>query len=219
MDDDGMGKLYARHVPVPPTPTEAMWRAIATELPDRRDELARRRWTRMVAWPLAAGIVLAMGVALGRASMQPEAAPDRVAGSDGPAVEAPAGEASPATSGLADTEGTNQAYRVLTRERVAGIEPLLAMVAADARSGRYDPQVAEWAGRQLTRTRLALDRPGAEDPQIRALLQDLELILAQVASLNGLPRDRAGAELGLIAQALDDGTLLARVRAVRTVGP
>ena len=41
MDDDSMGRLYARHVPVPPTPTEAMWRTIAAELPDQRDELQR----------------------------------------------------------------------------------------------------------------------------------------------------------------------------------
>lgn len=219
MDDESMGRLYARHVPVPPTPTEAMWRTIARELPDRRDELARRRWTRMVAWPLAAGIVLAMGVALGRASMQTQAGPDQVAGGDAPGVEAPAGQTATGSAGIGTPEGSVEAYQVLTRERVAGLEPLLAMVAADARSGRYDPQIAEWAGRQLTRTRLALDRPGAEDPQVRALLQDLELILAQVASLDGLPRERAGAELGLIAQALDDGTLLARVRAVRTAGP
>lgn len=213
MDDDGMGRLYAHHVPVPPTPTEAMWRVIAAELPDTRDELARYRrsrgWTRAVAWPLAAGIVLAMGVALGRASMQADAGPDQLATGDSPAPE---GEGTTALD-------VSRAYEVLTRERVAGIEPLLAMISADARTGQFDPQLADWAERQLTRTRLALHRPGAEDPAIRALLRDLELILAQVASLNGMPSERAGEELGLIAQALDDGTLLARVRAVRRTGP
>jgi len=226
MDDEQMGRIYASRVPVPPTPSDEMWEVIEGQLPGATgadDEAlalhprgasssASRRgardWTRTLAWPLAAGIALLVGIGLGRTSV---GLPVADAPTDAPIATV--------ASGPVDSDVSREAYQVLARQRVAGLEPLLTMLSADARSGQYDPQMADWADDQLTRTRLALDRPGADDPTIRALLEDLELILAQVANLDRYPRERAGQEMGLIAQALDDGDLLARVRAVRTVGP
>ena len=229
MDDEQMGRIYASQVPVPPTPADEMWGVIEGQLPDaktEKDVLALRprgasssptrrgprEWTRTLAWPLAAGIALLVGIGLGRTTVGPAVAE----GPDGAPAEMPTATVAESPESFDASRG---AYQVLARQRVAGLEPLLTMISADARRGQYDPQVAEWADQQLTRTRLALDRPGAEDPAIRELLQDLELILAQVASLDRYPEERAGQEMGLIAQALDDGDLLARVRAVRTVGP
>lgn len=221
-DETGMGRLYAEEVVVPPTPRAEMWEEIQAHLPQTRIEnqdyhsdpsvisIERRiRWQRALAWPLAAGLVLATGVALGRASIQ-----------SGGQVEAPPAVAPPVVAAAPETgEGGLQAYQVLTRKRVAGMEPLLTMLSADAERGRFDPEMAVWAQQQLTRTRLAMDRPGADDPVIRSLLEDLELVFVQVAALDRLPEERASQEMSLIAAALEEGGLLDRVRAVQTVGP
>ena len=226
-DETGMGRAYAEEVGLPPTPRAEMWKEIEAHLPQTQDagrrgkraghgeesdviSLGRRvRWQRALAWPLAAGLVLATGVALGRASIE----------SGGQAEVPPSGTpAAVATAPAADAEGL-QAYQVLTRKRVAGMEPLLTMLSADAERGRFDPEMADWAEQQLTRTRLAMDRPGADDPVIRGLLEDLELIFVQVAALDRLPEERATEEMYLIAAALEEGGLLDRVRAVQAVGP
>ncbi|MDH3224007.1 MAG: hypothetical protein OEO23_09840 [Gemmatimonadota bacterium] len=219
-DETGMGRAYREEVGLPPTPVDEMWREIEGHLPGGgRDAGAKvvplRRpvpWQRALAWPLAAGLILATGVALGRASIESGGGPDGVA-TDPPVVAAASAAGSDAQA------GNREAYQALTRKRVAGMEPLLTMLTADAQQGRFDPEMAAWAQRQLTRTRLALDRPGAEDPAIRGLLEDLELIFVQVTSLQGLPPERAGQEMGLIAAALEEGGLLARVRAVEAAGP
>ena len=236
-DETGMGRAYAEDVGLPPTPKAEMWEAIEAHLPVGRVEAAgtltvergggadpersrdsevdgvislkrRARWQQALAWPLAAGLVLATGIALGRASIQ----------TDGQ-VEAPASNPAAVATAPETTEESLQAYQVLTRKRVAGMEPLLTMLSADAQRGRFDPEMASWAEQQLTRTRLAMDRPGADDPVIRGLLEDLELIFVQVAALDRLPEERASAEMSLIAAALEEGGLLDRVRAVQTVGP
>lgn len=217
-DETGMGRAYADEVGLPPTPRDEMWEQIEAHLPtsggtadsevDGVIPLARRaRWQRALTWPLAAGLVLATGVALGRASIQ----------SGG---QAEITDPDPAMATVTATaEETLQAYQVLTRNRVAGMEPLLTMLSADAERGRFDPEMADWAAKQLTRTRLAMDRPGADDPVIRGLLEDLELIFVQVAALDRLPEERASEEMYLIAAALEEGGLLDRVRAVQTAGP
>lgn len=216
-DETGMGRAYAEEVGLPPTPKAEMWEEIQSHLTtvgggaevDGVIRLHRRaRWQRALAWPLAAGLVLATGVALGRASIQ-----------SGGQTEAPAPSPSAVAASPVSTEESLQAYQVLTRKRVAGMEPLLTMLSADAERGRFDPEMADWAAQQLTRTRLAMDRPGADDPVIRGLLEDLELIFVQVAALDRLPEERASQEMYLIAAALEEGGLLDRVRAVETVGP
>ncbi len=58
-----------------------------------------------------------------------------------------------------------------------------------SKSGRTDQQFAARAADLLTRTRLLIDSPAANDPAMRNLLEDLELVLAQVVRLqnNGKP--------------------------------
>jgi hypothetical protein len=56
-----------------------------------------------------------------------------------------------------------------------------------------------------------LDSPAADDPQLRILLQDLELVLAQVTQLPDEPRQRT--ELDLINESLTQRGVLARLRA------
>lgn len=79
-----------------------------------------------------------------------------------------------------------------------------AQLAGDARF------VAE-ASQLLSSTRILLDSPAASDPRLRNLLEDLELVLAQVARLRTAPR---AAELTFIAEAMSERDVVPRLRTV-----
>ena len=73
-------------------------------------------------------------------------------------------------------------------------------------------QLGRWAKDVLGSTRLLLDSRAARDPQLRALLQDLELVLAQIAQLSGAPLDPTEREL--LDRTLRERDLLPRIRNV-----
>ena len=162
----------------------------------------RRSAVRMIGWAMSAGIVLAVGIGIGRSSIGP--------GVPAPVAERPSDD---------DVPTRPLSARRVALEQLADVEPLLTMIGADARSGRFDPQVQAWARNQLTRTRLALDAEVGQDPAIRGLLQDLELILAQVVSLGDTGPRRTNEELTLIAQGMTEQGLLERIRTATATGP
>jgi hypothetical protein len=69
----------------------------------------------------------------------------------------------------------------------------------------------------LTMTRLLLDSPLAQDPQLLDLLEDLELVLAQVVRLEPAPREAD--DLDLITDGLNQRGVLPRLRAAIPAGP
>ena len=84
---------------------------------------------------------------------------------------------------------------------------LLIAVASDLRTGQVPSGTIGNARELLSTTRLLLDS-GVEDPRFRDLLEDLELVLAQVVRL----RDATPAlDAALIAQALDQREVLPRL--------
>lgn len=74
---------------------------------------------------------------------------------------------------------------------------------------------AAWARDLLTTTRLLLDSPAGRDPSRRALLEDLELILGQIARL---PRTDTPDERALIDRAIRRGDLMAKLRTAVPAG-
>ena len=75
----------------------------------------------------------------------------------------------------------------------------------------------QWCGRDvLGSTRLLIDSPAGSDPQLRALLDDLELVLVQIIQLSGSPLDPADRDL--IDRALEDRELLTRIRTAVPAG-
>lgn len=177
------------HTP-PPAPRDQMWRAITAERERRR---ARRR---MLRWGLAMAATLVLGIGIGR--MVSTGGPAR--GSLPLALGPAAGSTPPA------------AYRVAAAQYIARTEALLTDFHAERESGRLDPQFLASARDLLTTTRLMLDSPVGNDPHLRILLQDLELVLAQIAQL-GVEPGRAG-ELDLIDQGMIQHSVLPRLRSV-----
>lgn len=74
-----------------------------------------------------------------------------------------------------------------------------------------DPRFVANASQLLGTTRLLLDSPAATDPRLRHLLEDLELVLAQVANLRTAPR---ADELTFIAEAMNERDVVPRLRTV-----
>jgi len=172
----------------PDTPREEMWQRIEAARRARRARvLALRPWLR---WGLAAAAVLAIGVGLGRVSMQHRQT-------------------------IAVAPG-DLAYRVAAAQYLSRTEALLTGFRSEARIGRIDVQFAGQARDLLTTTRLMLDSPAAEDPRLKSLLEDLELVLAQIAQV---PQGSDRADLQLINQGLEQRSVLLRLRTANPAGP
>ncbi len=168
-------------------PREEMWEAI-------RAERARRRTLRVrVRWGLGLAATLILGIGIGR-------------------LAAPRGPAGPAGSVVAQA-GPATPYRVAAGQYLARTEVLLTDFRTRSRTaGRLDARFLATARDLLTTTRLMLDSPAADDPQLRVLIQDLELVLVQITQL---PAERgAQTDLDLINQGITQRSVLTRLRAV-----
>jgi hypothetical protein len=78
-------------------------------------------------------------------------------------------------------------------------------------------EMAPGAARELLlTTRLVLDSPAGRDVRLAELLQDVELVLAQIASLSG---EHDPQELDLIDQGMEQRRVLLRLRAIGPDGP
>ena len=197
-------------------PGPHVWRGIAERigapdvtLGDAGDELAARRARKRILFPwiqagAAAAAVLAVGIGIGRMSKGPERLPTTH-------VEAPA----------PGTPMTGDAYRVAVAQHLSRTETLLASFRADAAGGRVDASAGEWAGQMLSTTRLLLDSPAADDPKLRALLEDLELVLAQIAALPRRTDTDTNAnttEVDMARRAVEEKQLLPRMQTLAPAG-
>lgn len=191
-------KDTARDYNVPPkTPREVMWARIQAA---RRDQVRTRtrrflsnQWLPM---GLAAAAVLALGVWIGRASQS----------SDTTTTAAPARESTL-------TASADQAYRVAAARYLGRAEALITLFVVDARTGanerRNERRVAGAARELLTTNRLLQASPAANDPRMRRLLQDLELVLAQIAQVSA---EHGVDEVDLIIQGLNESGVITRLR-------
>jgi hypothetical protein len=143
------------------------------------------------------------------------------------AVREPRRAEVPRSSGAALTErtplgaSTRTLYQAAAVQTLAQAEALLTSYRrGDDMAGGRDQeamlQAARWARDVLSSTRLLLDSPASRDPQLRTLLSDLELVLAQIVQLSGAPL-QAG-ERELIERAMRDRDLLPRLRSAVPAG-
>ncbi|HEX6694074.1 MAG TPA: hypothetical protein VF035_05135 [Longimicrobiales bacterium] len=112
------------------------------------------------------------------------------------------------------TYDTMLPYRIVARRHFGRVQTLLVSLPADVREGHIN-DVAVRAADLLVNTRLLLDSPAAEDPDLRLLLGDLELILAQAATLSPT---RSADDVEMIQNAVNQRDVLLRLRAA-TAGP
>lgn len=180
-------------------PRLEMWAAI--QAARRTAGVTPRRRT---PWLLMSAIAaaLALGVAIDRIALQRDGAPT-----------APVA-ALPATP--SDSIDPSRLYRMAATQTLTQAEALLTAFRAPQQSRVETRQLGTWGRQVLGSTRLLIDSPAGDDPQLRGLLDDLELVLVQIIQLSGAeldPTDRA-----LIEGALDHSDLLPRIRTAVPAG-
>jgi hypothetical protein len=139
----------------------------------------------------------------------PPAAPRVAAQRPGPGL--PAADRAAPTSAAAPRD----LYRLASQQMLGQAEALLAQYRADRAAERIDPAVGRWARDVLTSTRLLLDSPASDDPEMRSLLQDLELVLAQIVQRTG---QADPLEDEMIERTIEDRDLMPRLRGAVPVG-
>jgi hypothetical protein len=189
----------------PEPPLDDMWSSIEAEAfhgtsareSGRRFHPARiwrSQWLKVAA-------ALVIGVGLGRvwtnAAVKAAQVGVQIAGVDGSSSTVPG-------------ERVNEPYELATTKYLDQTAALLIALPGEMRGGRADQRFTARAGELLLTTRLLLDSPAAsEDPSLRNLLEDLELVLAQVVRLHD---ERGRTEMELINQALEQRDVLPRLR-------
>lgn len=153
--------------PVPPTPREEMWARIEQQRRFTKQTRNTRTW---LSWGVGLAAMLAVGVGLGRLSVRDAQ------------QQTPVTAAAP-TRVNTNTPGNTTAYKLVVEQYMTSAEALLTTFKTQPQ-GTLDPEIAVWARDLLTNTRLLLDSPAGDDPQLAALLEDLELIIAQIARLS-----------------------------------
>jgi len=195
------------HRPPDQTPREEMWRQIeAARAARRRRVITLRPALRWGVGGVGIAAVLALGIALGRWSA---AGPER-------------GTRATAARGGPDQAST-LAYRLAAAQYLTRTEALLTGFRAQSR-GAWDrrggatsaTQLAAQARDLLGTTRLMLDSPAANDARLKSLLEDLELLLAQIAQL---PASGDREDVQLINQGLEQRSVLLRLRTANPAGP
>ena len=213
MTDDELDRLLrdaARTYRRPPdlADTDALWTDVERALDAapaltvvRGDDVAPVRHRTWWASPwLRTAAVLLLGVAIGRLSTRVSAR----------AAVAPSVAVAPnATVPNATVPNVVPVRDVATHEYLGRAAVLLAALPDELRSRRSDPAYLSQADALLLQTRLLLDSPAAADPALRALLEDLELVLAQVVRLDAA---RDSMNVDFLQQALQQRDVLPRLR-------
>ncbi|HEY7470892.1 MAG TPA: hypothetical protein VIE68_00960 [Gemmatimonadota bacterium] len=106
-------------------------------------------------------------------------------------------------------------YRLASQQMLGQAEALLVQYRTDRAADRMDPAIGRWARDVLSSTRLLLDSPAADDPGMRDLLEDLELVLAQIVQRTGQV-DPLGDQM--IDRTIEDRDLLPRLRGAIPAG-
>ncbi|HWL39364.1 MAG TPA: hypothetical protein VNO75_03925 [Gemmatimonadaceae bacterium] len=188
-----------RSFKVPPEPPlDEMWRVIEDAHFNAPAAVPYRRGiTSGMSW-LAAAATLLIGIGIGY--YLPSGDTGQTPGSASPLIAA-----APATGDTSKITGT---YRDQTSEYLGQAAALLISLPAEGAADRSDSRFAGKAADLLVTTRLLMDSPAAQDPKIRGLLEDLELVLVQIARLR-IERNRS--DLDLIHQTVEQGDVLERL--------
>ena len=100
-------------------------------------------------------------------------------------------------------------YQVATMRHLADAEALLTTFTFESRDATMNAKIADWAKGLLSNTRLLLDSPAGDDPRRAKLLQDLELVLAQIVQLSP---SAAATDRELIQGSIQEGQVITRLR-------
>jgi hypothetical protein len=103
------------------------------------------------------------------------------------------------------------AYRLVVLRHLAGSEALITSFRTSAKRGEMDSQIAQWSRELLSTTRLLEASAAADDPVMKRLLEDLDLIIAQIAVYAARGTNNPE-ELDLIEQSINQRGVIPKLR-------
>lgn len=201
--DDRLRDAATEYNLPPETPREVMWTAIKTGRAARATP-ARSSRRPLIWFGLAAAAVLALGILIGREWQPSAAGPRNPELANTPDTTTPSGS-------------TDRAFHIAAVQYLGETEEFLTGFRSDLKHGGVDKTAADRARQLLSSNRLLMDSPAGQDPKIKPLLQDLELVLAEISQLTSTKASRD--EAGFIDQGLEEGGLLPRLRTAVPSGP
>jgi len=208
----------ARDYNAPPsTPRAELWERISAArkqaapmaeakaddiLPLRPAEPSFRRVRPVLYYGLAAAAILAVGVMIGRQTSTPagtrQAPPPTVA-------------AAPASDSTSQQERGELATRLVTVEHLTEVDAFLTEFRGRRAASEFTGQAHDLLGT----TRLLLDSKRVSDSRVKVLLQDLEGVLAQIATFDSTDRRN---ELELINDGIAQAHLRTRLKSAIPAG-
>ena len=181
-------------------PLDDMWTVIEDAHFKAPSSISTGRGT-IARAPWLAAAALVIGIGIGRYLPRTTKPAGNPASASAIAPVRPASRA-------ADTSAVADVYRDQTSRYLGQAAALLISLPAKDASGKTDASFAGKAADLLVTTRLLMNSPAAQDPKLRSLLDDLELVLVQIARLRG---ERSKGDLDLIHQAVEQGDVLSRL--------
>ena len=174
-------------------PLDAMWAEVERQAFPPLESKRHPRWIRTLL-PLAATLVLGFG--LGRFASGRSASTTTVP------------DTTPGVT-LSELKPVPELFVGVATDYLERVTMLLVTLTDAAGRGQAPEHSTAQARDLLATTRLLLDSPQAGDPRLQALLQDLELVLAQIVRL---PARAPQPDVYLIDQTLDQREVLPRLR-------
>lgn len=178
-------------------PSDRMWSRIEGDIAVAIGT-ARPRRSPWLAIGVGIAAVLVAGVSLGRWSAGTRTAP----------VGVTVASLTPAAD---DSMRAVSHARASTVEHLAQTEVFLTTVRADLKAGRPDAERTARSRELLARTRLMLGAAGYRSPEERQLLEDIELLLAEISAMPSA-RSRPSMDTQLLDESMRDGNILPRLR-------
>jgi hypothetical protein len=185
-------------------PLDRMWERVEAEAFASTPRRLGPRWIRTLL-PLAAMLVLGFGVG--------QVAPRVLGGGLG---ATPAGVSSEGEVAIRAVSSQEVPFVGVATDYLEQVTALLVTLAAQSRDGKSLEYSATQARDLLATTRLLMDAPQRLDPHLQGLLEDLELVLAQIARLPAKPD---APDVYLIDQALDQRDVIPRLRVFLAENP
>ena len=116
------------------------------------------------------------------------------------------------------TESDNLAYRLVLLRHLAGSEAMITAFRSSARSGEVDAEIANWSRELLSTTRMLEHSPAAQDPTMKRLLDDLDLVIVQIARYATTGKSNPD-DLDLIDQSITKRGVLTKLRSTARAFP
>jgi hypothetical protein len=103
------------------------------------------------------------------------------------------------------------AYHLVVLQHLAGSEAMITAFRSTARRGEIDAQLATWSRELLSTTRMLEASPAADDPMMKRLLEDLDLVITQIVQYVTRGTNSAD-ELDLIEQSINKRGVITKLR-------